>query len=414
MKSIKLTVSALLLLAGTGPALADWACTPAKVVQAAHAKGQSLERSGKMVEALKAYNQAQDNPCSDNPLVGEAAKRAAIVALPLGDAAKAKGDFAAAFDYYQWGGHYQAADQALTAWTAAQPDDIGLYQQAARHFELRVGQGFPANHARQLAITGAYSTDPSLVARVHAMPGKAVERALLAEAAAFNETYLQKRVALEQLHPNDPLDAAARQQYFARAQALATQFPNQDYLQDSRNALDLVQSWWHATTLHPTANPGESQAIEKRMRERAQMRVTALTQKYSGDPKLLEEAMDYVHYLPSEAHTTAANIAKIKAQAETLGDAAAAKGRPLIAVAYYQVADADAKAKRINDQVNARVQERLQPEIDEAKRSAAAIAAQYSDPNKVAETQAPGAGNAAPDAGERQGQADAGREEIAR
>jgi hypothetical protein len=379
MKSIKLTVAALLLLAGTGQALADWACTQPKVVQAAYAKGQSLERNGKMVEALKAYNEAQVNACADNPQVAEAAKRAAAVALPLGDAAKAKGDHAAAFDYYERGGHYKAADQALIAWTAVQLDDPNLYQKAFKHFEYRAMPAFRANEALRLAITGSYSLDSSFVARVNAMPAQGVERALIAEAATFNESYLQKRVALVQSRPDNPLDFAAQQQYVARAQVFATQFPK-EYLHDSRKALDLVQRWSSAT-----ANSGESQAFEKRMRERAQIRVTALTQKYSGDPELLEEVMNYANYLPGAADTQPANVAKIKTQAETLGDAAAAKGRSLMAVAYYQVADADAKAKRLNDQVTARAQAQMQPEIDAAKQSAAAIAAQYSDPNKVAE-----------------------------
>ena len=379
MNSIKLTVATLLLLAGTGQALADWGCTPASVVKASHAKGQALEKNGKLHEALSAYLAAQDNACTDNPLVAEAAKRAAAVALPLGDAARAKGDHAAAFDYYERGGHFKAADQSLIAWTTSQPDDVGLYEKAFKHFEYRTMPAFRANEAVRLATTSAYTLDSSFVAQVNALPKQGMERTLIAEAAAFNEAYLQKRVALAQSMPENPVDFAAQQLFVSRSQALATQFPK-EYLQDARQALSLVQRWASASM-----NPGEPEAFEQRMRDRAQIRFAALTQTYWGDPSLLDAAKEFAIYLKGGAEAQAANIAKIKAQAEKLGDTAEAKGRLRLAIGYYDVADADEKEQRANQQLNARAMQQMHPAIDEAKQSAAAIATEFSDPNKVAD-----------------------------
>lgn len=382
MKTVSSLIAAVLLCAGAGLAHADCAAdATVREVTASFAKGEQAEKAGDTKAALGHYVAAQEYTCDPNPVAGKAAARAAAIAKPLGDAAAAKGNHEAAFDFYQRGGHFRAADKALIDWTAARPDDPELYDKARQHFEYRASPAFQQNEKVRIGVTGAYSLDASFMTRVKNMPTAGVERALLAEAAAFQDTYLQKRVALVQSRPEDPLDVAGQQQYVARAQALAAQFPR-DHLRESRDALELVRRWGVKTV-----NAGEREAFERRMQERAQTRIAALTQKYPADPGLLEAATDYVTYLAGESAGKDARIVAIKSQAEKLGDAAAAKQHLMLAAEYYGVAGADAKAQRANEQLRVMAQSRMQPAIDAARRDAEALAAQFADPAKRAELQ---------------------------
>lgn len=382
MKPVSTVIAALLLLAGADLAQADCAAdATVRDVTASFAKGQKAEQSGDAKAALGHYVAAQEYTCDPNPVASQAAERAAAIARPLGDAAVAKGNHESAFDYYERGGLFKAADKALIDWTAARPDDPALYDKARQHFEYRASPAFQENEKARLAVTGAYSLDSSFVTRVRNMPAAGVERALQDEAAAFQDAYLQKRVALVHSRPEDPLDVAGQQQYLARARALAAQFP-QDPLGKSRDSLELVQSW-----ASKSANAGEPEAFARRVQERAQIRVTALTQKYAADPQLLEAATDYVSYLPGDSSARDARVVAIKAQAEKLGDAAAGKQQLMLAAEYYGVAGADAKAQRANEQLQALAQSRMQPSMDAARKNAEAMAAQFADPAKRAELQ---------------------------
>jgi tetratricopeptide (TPR) repeat protein len=109
MKFPIVVIAMLIAATGTTPALADWACARTSVLKSSFTKGQSLEKSGKLREALSAYVAAQSNACAGDPVAAEAAKRAAAVALPLGDAARAQGNHELAFELYESGGHYAAA-----------------------------------------------------------------------------------------------------------------------------------------------------------------------------------------------------------------------------------------------------------------------------------------------------------------
>ena len=211
-------------------------------VRKAQARGQQLEKSGDARGALAAYVAAQAYTCEANPVATEAARRGAALAKPLGDAAKAKGDHAAAFDFYERGGHFAAADREMLARIQAAPDDIALYSEALRHVQNHGLPAFQANEAVRLAVTGAYTLDPALAQAVAAMPAKATERALAAESAAFNEAWYAQYAALIRARPENPTDFAALQQYAARMQAFQTQHRG-DPLRDPVEAIERVQQW---------------------------------------------------------------------------------------------------------------------------------------------------------------------------
>ena len=56
-----------------------------------------------------------------------------------------------------------------------------------------------------------------------------------------------------------------------------------------------------------------------------------------------------------------------------------------LAIEYYDVARADAKAERTRAQLQALAQQQLQPTIAAMQRDAEALRAQFSDPQKIAE-----------------------------
>ncbi len=382
MNSLKSIITAALLLAASAPVYADCAADASvRDVTNSYKQGQNAEKAGDLRAAFGHYVAAQEYTCDPNPVARAAAERAAGLSRPLAQAAIAKGDHAAAFDFYEGGGQFRDADRALITWTEARPDDPALYTKAAKHFEYRASGAFRENESVRLSVTGKYELDPALPAHVRGMPLRGVERALAAEAKAFDEKYLQQRLALSQSRPENPLDSAALQKYTASAQALQKSHPR-DIFEESRDALELVRKWGLATT-----DSGEERQFEQRRQERALARVAALTGKYAAAPDLLKEAVDYVAYTDATGEARTARAVQIRSQSEKLGDAAMAQQKLMLADDYYAIAGAEDKARRAREQLNARMQQQMQPGIDAARKAAEDMAASYADPAKVAAMQ---------------------------
>jgi hypothetical protein len=372
-------IAVLVALCNTTPALADWACAKPSVLKTSLAEGQSLEKSGKLREALSAYVAAQSNACTGDPTLAEAAKRAAAVALPLGDAARANGNHELAFELYESGGHYAAADRELIAQVAANPDAVSLYETAVTHFETRSLPAFAANNTVRLGLTGPYSVDPSFVSRVMAMPSQGSTRALQAEASAFNDTFLSKHVQFVQSRPSDPSDMAGIQHWTQSYSAFRKQWPK-EYMQDAQRAMILLQQW-----AARSRNAGEPESFEARRQLRADARIATLTQNYAGAPDLLAAAIHYLALTASDHSVYAPREAKIKVQAEQLGDASLGRKNFLLAIDYYDVAGATNKAQKARTLMQGAAMARMQPQIDSLKRDTEALEAQFSDPAKIEE-----------------------------
>jgi hypothetical protein len=99
---------------------------------------------------------------------------------------------------------------------------------------------------------------------------------------------------------------------------------------------------------------------------------------------LLELAIDYLGQSGDSA-SREPRVLKVRRQAEGLGDAAAARKRYQLAIEYYDVARAEAKAERSRVQLQALAQQQMQPTIAAMQRDAEALRAQFSDPQKIAE-----------------------------
>jgi hypothetical protein len=381
MKTPFIPIVVLLAFCGTSPARADWACADPKVLKASYVNGQSLEKSGKLREALSAFVAAQANACTGDPTAADAAKRAAAIALPLGNAAHDKGMHELAFEIYESGGHFTKADEALLAQIATKPDAVTLYQHAATHFDERGLPAFRANNQGRLAITGPYSPDPTFVSRVRAMPAQGAVRALQAEATAFNDSFLSKQVQFMQSRPSDPADFAAMQRWTQSYGEFRKQWPK-EYMKDAQQALSLLHQWGARSR-----NAGEPESSVVNRQKRIDSRRVAQTQSYAGAPDLLASALDYLSQTASDRSIYAPRETTIKSQAERLGDASLGRKNFLLAVDYYDVAGATEKAQNARAQMQGAAQARMQPQVDAMKRDAEALKAQFSDPSQVADMQ---------------------------
>jgi hypothetical protein len=341
-------------------------------------RAQAYEREGKQELALRAYAAAQGYACEPhNPYEADAAKRAAPLGLRLGGEAEKSGQFRRAYELFEAGGHFAAADRALVALARANPDAPGVFTEVLDVLEDRSLPALQSNHKAALAVTGPYAPDPAHLAEVLTMPAKGAERAFQKEANAFSEQYLRELVQLIQSRPDDPTDFAAMQAAVPAQQAFAQKWSHEP-LQVSLDALSLVHSWSVAS---PDANLRVK--LDAQRKQRLEQRAATLTQKYSGAPKLLEAAIDYYHVSGVESGTYDGVIAKVKFQADRLGDEASAKGRHMLAAEYFGVAGQDAKAQAARDTQQRLAMTKMQPSIDAAQRHAEEIQKQYSDPAKV-------------------------------
>jgi hypothetical protein len=349
--------------------------------RAAYNQGLQLEKAGNLQGAFDRFVAAQEATCEANPIETDAARHAAALALKLGAAAEKSGDYERAFDIYDAGGQYAAADRALMSLVRAKADEPRIYEKARSVLDYRAMPAFASNQKIQLGITGVYAPDPKNLAEVLAMPPKAVERAFKKEAAAFDEAYLREYVQMIQSRPDDPTDFEAMQVAMERAQAFAQKYP-QDLLKPSRDALGLVQAWAGASI-----DRAWSDATEARRAQRLTERVATLTKSYTGAPKLIEEAISYQVSINHDYKVNETKVAAIRAQAEKLGDEANAKQRLGLAAEYYGVADQDAKAQAARDKQQQLAMARMQPSIDQMQKQAEEMRAQFGDPEKVREMQ---------------------------
>jgi hypothetical protein len=378
MHKLSVVVVALGSLAWTASTLADCPLegTP-QDRRKTFDRAQQFENAGNVERAFYAYVAAQEPICDPNPVEVEAAKRAAPLALKLGAVAEKSGKLQEAFDIYEAGGHYAAADRVLIASARANPDDPGSYTRARQVLGDRSLPAFRSNNSVRLAATGAYQPDLKYLQEVLAMPPKGVERALQKETAAFNEQYLREYVQLMQTKPADLTDFAAMQGFGNQHQALVQKW-GEDPLKISRKALSLAQSWSRASN-----DLGWSKQADAQIRQRIEQRVATLTKSYAGAPDLLEAAIDYQFSVFDNEEGNKARVAAIKAQAGKLGDEANAKQRYGLAAEYYSLADQDAKAQAARDTQQKMAMSKMQPSIDQMQQQAAQWQKEFGDPAKV-------------------------------
>lgn len=361
----------MLLVAALGSAasaFADGCPTPDEVKATKNAlpAAQAAEKAGKMLEALNLYVAAQAALCEEpNRNAAAAAQRAAAIALPLGKAAEQKGDARLAFEVYEMGGHFAAADRNLLAMMKAAPDDISIFSTHQNHFVNRATD--LTNRKEAAAATGPYRMDSSLKHEWESWPVTAIERTMAAEAAAFSEPYLRERLKLVQSRPEpNPADMQAMQNAMAASTAFQQKW-KEDPLKVSLQHLTRARQWAGFT------EPDTHTATDARIVARAEERALTLTAKWSGAPEFLDAAASYYRSVES-THPAAQRIAQIKAQAMTLGDEWNARGRFTLAIEYYELADSPERADAARERQRVAAMKNMQPQIDQMQRDAVALA----------------------------------------
>jgi hypothetical protein len=390
----QIVASVLLTIGATADALADCTDDYPYNTDEAYESAQTEERAGRLTEALTNYDRATHVGCDANPIAAPAAKRAAEISKPLAAAEEKKGNFAEASRLYESGGHYADADRMLMADVRTHPDDPDRASAALVRLYNHGSPAFQVNMALRLQAAGPYAQDTKWIPELKTIVIKGIDRALQREAAAFNEQYLKESVQLRQEQP-ESIDFTVQQAYVQRVQAFSKKWP-EDLLKKSRAELEVVRDW--ANVLGGTQwDSALADATIKRSNKRAEERAAALEQRYSGAPKLLEEAITYheMSLFQQSRFSDATDaergnyeaeakrrIQQVKTQAGKLGDEASAKDRLILAYDYYRAADDEAKAKAVEERKKQLFMAKHKTEIDEAKREMDAIKAANSDPAK--------------------------------
>jgi len=368
-----LMIGALALLMVSNAVRADWDTEgERRHAEAAYVAGQAAERASKMAEALGHYMEAQGAP---NPNAAKAAQRAAQIAPPLASAEEKKGNHAQAATLYDQGGHFAAADRALMAAMRAKLDSPQVVGELLKRFDERASEHFKAMHKLRLEVTGPYTPDAGLVQELRTALAKGPERTLQREATAFDANYLKERVALVRSRP-DTIDVAEQMAAASRERAFLQKWPD-ELLKKSLGELKVLREWSEVER-----DQTVQASIKAQLVKRAEDRASALTAIYSGAPELLEAAKDYA-LAAQDLKPAEPRIAAIKSTAGKLGDEAEAKGQFGLAASYFQVAGESAKKQAVQKRQEQIAMKKMQPDIDDAKRAAASLREQYSDPAKV-------------------------------
>jgi hypothetical protein len=394
--STQITVCVLLTIGAAADGLAD--CTGGAsidYVEGAYAEAQAQERAGKLKDALSSYVEAQAYICErSNPVELAAAREAARIAKPLAAAEEQKGHFDEAAKHYEMGGYYADSDRAQMANVRVHPDDPRYAEVALQWLYNHGSPSHQVNNRVRLSVTGPYAQDPKLVPELKTIVIKGIDRALQRESAAFNEQYLKEYVELTQARPESE-NVTVQLAYSQRWGAFQQKWP-EDLLDKSRAELEAVRAW--ANVLGDTNwDRALADATVERSNKRAEERAAGLEQRYSGAPKLLEEAITYheISLFQQSRFSDATDaergnqeaeakrrVQQVKAQAIRLGDEASAKERLGLAYDYYVVGDDDAKAHAAEERKKQLFMAKHKTEIDEASRDMDAIKAAYSDPAK--------------------------------
>ncbi|MBZ0220499.1 MAG: hypothetical protein K8I01_08735 [Candidatus Methylomirabilis sp.] len=331
-----------------------------------------------MEEAFKSYNRARTPVCSaKNPVENEAAARLAPIALKLGKAAEKNGEIKRAFEFYEAGGHFAAADHMMLAIArAAGVNERDKVERAMSHFDGRRSGDFKIERKPALAAAGEYELDTSMYDEVMNLPAANGKKALEAESKALDEDYLGEYQAVLNARPKVPtLDEDVLKEGQASEKAFRRKWKT-DRIEESLKLLSEAHSWF------VVAPPDARKEAISELGKRRIMRGELITERYHGAPGLLEKAAQYFRAAGDEKR-----IKEVRTKAKVLGDQAMQKGHFLDAKDYYKLAEdsageakADAGIKEAEERQAAKAAGAGASQIEELKRF-------YGDPEKAKEMQ---------------------------
>lgn len=373
---------AIYIPSGLADCVADLSVTDAKK---AYQEGTTLETQGQFWEAINKYDAAQGYVCENggNPVAKQALSKAIALGSKQGKLEEQKGNLfkdgkaAGAFQYYEKGAQFAAADKVLIAALKKAPTNIQLSAFAQEHFKIRAQDYFKANNKMAIDAVGGYELDPSFDPYVVSLPPTNIERLLDSYQTLLPETYLQALAKLEQkndaIKPGDMMGAMSVQQ-------ANTQFQQQwktDRIEDIRKAFDEAHNWTQQIRDYKDADVLRAKIDQARLAH-----ADRLAKSYSGTVTLLESALEFYRQQDKEVQ-----IKALEQKARSFADQAMAAAQYQRASNLYNLIGDYEKEEQARTKLDA---QREQLAKDAEMGSAAQIAEMqkmYSDPQKILELQ---------------------------
>ncbi len=351
----------------------------------AYQEGTNLEAQGQFWDAINKYDLAQGYVCEDggNPVAKQALSKAIALGSKQGKLEEQKGNLfkdgklAGAFQYYEKGAQFAAADKALIAALKKAPTNIQLSAFAQEHFKVRAQDYFTNNNKMAIEATGGYKLDPSFDPYVVSLPPTNIERLLNSYQTLLPDAYLQAFAKLEQqndaIKPGDIMGAMSVQQ-------ASTQFQQQwktDRIEDIRKAFDEAHSWTQQIRDYK-----ESDVLRAKIDKARLAHADRLANSYSSTLKLMESALEFYRQQDKEAH-----IKTLEQKARRYADEAMGVAQYQRASNFYALIGDYAK----EEQARAKLDEQTEQLAKDAQMGSAAQIAEmqkiYSDPKKIQELQ---------------------------
>ncbi|WP_049629019.1 hypothetical protein [Cellvibrio sp. pealriver] len=383
----KILTAGLLVIASAAPlsfadCVADLSVTDA---QQAYQQGMNLEAQGQLWDAINKYDVAQGYVCEDggNPVAKQALTKAIALGSKQGKLEEQKGNLfkdgkpAGAFQWYEKGSHFAAADKVLVAALKKAPTNMQLSAFAQEHFKVRAQDYFKANNKTAISMTGGYTLDPTFDPYVVSLPPTNIERLLNSYSTLLPDAYLQAFAKLEQqkdaIKPGDMMGAMSLQQ-------ASTQFQQQwktDRVEDIRKAFDEAHSWTQQIRDYKEADVWRAKIDQARLAH-----ADRISKSYSGTVKLVESALEFYRQLDKEEQ-----ISALEKKARNYADQAMAAAQYQRASDFYSLIGDYDKEEQARAKIEA---QRDQMAKDAEMGSAAQIAEMqkmYSDPEKIQQLQ---------------------------
>lgn len=380
--SITLTSLVLIAPATFADCVADLDIADA---QQAYQQGTTLESQGKLWDAINKYDIAQGYVCETggNPVAKQALSKAIALGAKQGKLEEQKGNLyktgnhPGAFQWYEKGVQFAAADKVLIAALKKNPTDVQLSAFAQNHFRVRAEDYFKSNNKSAIAATGGYTLDPTFDPYVISLPPANIERLLNNYLSVLPEAYLQAFAKLElqkdAIKAGDALSAINVQQTAGKFQ----QEWKTDRLEDAQNLFYDAQRWTEQIRDYKQA-----EALRAKIDQVRLAHADRLAKSYSSTVKLMETALNFYVPLNKDSQIKALH----QKGREYADQAMAAKQYQRASEFYYLIGDynneqlARAKLEEQGDQLAKDAQMGSEAQLAEMQKV-------YSDPNKIHELQ---------------------------
>lgn len=383
-KILNSSLGALMLIApfGFADCVADLSVADA---QKAYQEGTALEAQGQLWDAMNKYDVAQGYVCENggNPVAKQALDKAIALGSKQGKLEEQKnnlfrdGKAAGAFQYYEKGSQFAAADKVLVAALKKTPTNIQLSAFAQEHFNVRRQDYFKANNKLAINTIGGYTLDTAFDTYVISVPPANIARLLNSYQTSLPDAYLQAFAKLEQqkdaIKPGDIAGAMNLQQ-------ATTQFHQQwktDRLDDIRKAFGEAQNWSQQIRDLKDADAQRAKIDQARLAH-----AERISESYSGTIELLESALEFYRQLDKQPQITV-----LEQKARIHADQAMTAAQYQRASDFYALIGDYDKEQQAREKQDAQVDQLAK---DAQMGSAAQLAEMqkiYSDPKKIQELQ---------------------------